>query len=84
MLLFYFDAVPIHIRVSRRSCAYARDAQNEQLPTLLRLFLYLFRYLEIEDVFEDKDKREGAGVTDLISGLVEILQLEAEELWDIA
>ena len=38
--------------------------------------------MEIDDVFEDEDEEEGAGVMDLINGLVEILRLEAEELLD--
>ena len=38
--------------------------------------------LEIEDVFKDENGEEGVGVMDLISGLVEILRLEAEELQD--
>ena len=40
--------------------------------------------LEIEDVFKDEDEKEGVGVTDLINGLIEILQLEAEGLQDTA
>ena len=39
--------------------------------------------MEIEDVFEDEDEEEGAGVTDLINGLVEILRLEIKELQDV-
>ena len=40
--------------------------------------------MRIENVFKDEDGEKGVGVIDLISGLVEILQLEAEELQDIA
>jgi len=38
--------------------------------------------LEINNVFKDEDKKEGVGVTDFIKGLVKILWLEIEELWD--
>ena len=38
--------------------------------------------LRMKDVFKDEDKKKGAGVTDLINGLVKILRLEIEELWD--
>ena len=40
--------------------------------------------MEIKDVFKDKDEEEGAGVIDLINGLVEILRLETKELRDAA
>ena len=40
--------------------------------------------MEIKDVFKDEDEEEGVGITDLINGLVEILWLETEELWDVA
>ena len=39
--------------------------------------------MEIGDVFKDKDEEQGTGIMDLINGLIEILQLEAEELQDI-
>ena len=38
--------------------------------------------MRIKDVFKDENKGEGMGVIDLINRLVEILRLEAEELWD--
>ncbi len=40
--------------------------------------------LRIENVFEVKNEKKGTGVIDLIKGLVEILRLETEELWDTA
>ena len=40
--------------------------------------------MRIKDIFEVEDGEEGASVTDLINRLVEILWLEAEELWDVA
>ena len=40
--------------------------------------------MEIGDVFKDKDEKKGVGVIDFINGLVEVLWLETEELWDIA
>ena len=36
--------------------------------------------LRIEDIFKDKAKEKGIGVTNLINGLVKILRLEVEEL----
>ena len=39
--------------------------------------------MRIKDVFEDEDEGEGVGVIDFINGLVEILRLETEELWDV-
>jgi len=36
----------------------------------------LINNLEMQDVFEDKDEERGDGVTDLISGLVDLLLLE--------
>jgi hypothetical protein len=44
-LLFYFNAVLIHIRVSRRSCAYARDTKNKQLQLP---FVYSCIYSDIK------------------------------------
>jgi len=38
--------------------------------------------LEIQDVFEDKDKERGDGIMDLISGLVDLLSLETRVVWD--
>ena len=40
--------------------------------------------MRIKGVFEDEDKKEGTGVTDLINGLVEILWLETKELRNAA
>ena len=40
--------------------------------------------MEIGDIFKDENGEEGAGVTDLINRLVEILRLETLELQDIA
>jgi len=39
--------------------------------------------LEIRDVFKAEDEEKGAGVIDLINGLVEILRLETKELQDV-
>ena len=39
--------------------------------------------MRIGDVFEGKDEEKGVGVMDLINGLVEMLWLEIEELWDV-
>ena len=39
--------------------------------------------MRIENVFKDEDEKEGISVTDLIKGLIEILQLEAEKLQGI-
>ena len=38
--------------------------------------------MRIENVFKVKDEEEGIGVMDFINGLIEILRLEAKELWD--
>ena len=38
--------------------------------------------MRIKDVFGVEDEEEGVGVMDFISGLVEILRLEAEGLQD--
>ena len=40
--------------------------------------------MRIEDVFKVKNREEGAGVTDFINGLVEVLRLEPKELRDVA
>ena len=34
--------------------------------------------LEMQDVFKDKNKKRGDGVTDLINGLVDLLSLETK------
>ena len=36
----------------------------------------------MQDVFKDKDKERGDSVTDLISGLVDLLLLETRAVWD--
>ena len=36
----------------------------------------------MQDVFKDEDKERGDGVTDLISGLVDLLSLETRAVWD--
>jgi len=36
----------------------------------------------MQDVFKDKDKERGDSVTDLISGLVDLLSLKARVIWD--
>jgi len=38
--------------------------------------------LEMQDVFKDKDGERGDGVTDFISGLVDLLSLETRAVWD--
>jgi len=42
----------------------------------------LINDLEMQDVFKDKNKKRGDGVTDLISGLVDLLSLETRTVWD--
>jgi len=36
----------------------------------------LINNLEMQDVFKDKNKKRGDGVTDLINGLIDLLSLE--------
>jgi len=36
----------------------------------------------MQDVFKDKDKKRGDGVTDLISGLINLLSLETRAVWN--
>ena len=43
----------------------------------------LINNLEMQDVFKDKDKKRGDGVTDFISRLVDLLLLETRAVWDI-
>jgi len=43
----------------------------------------LINNLEMQDVFKNKDKKRGDGVTDLISGLVDLLSLETRAVWNI-
>ena len=50
-----------------------RGIRNEGHQIKTRGIVLWIDNLRIKDVFEDKDKREGAGVTDLINGLVKIL-----------
>ena len=37
--------------------------------------------LEMQEIFKDKNREEGNGVTDLINGLVELLSLETQVVW---
>jgi len=43
----------------------------------------LINNLEMQDVFKDKDGKRRDGVTDLISGLVDLLLLETRAVWDV-
>jgi len=42
----------------------------------------LINDLEMQDIFKDEDGKRGDGVTDLISGLVDLLLLETRAVWD--
>ena len=38
----------------------------------------------MQEIFKDKDREEGNGVTDLIKGLVELLPLKTQVVWHAA
>jgi len=42
----------------------------------------LINDLEMQDVFKDKNGKKGDGVTDFISGLIDLLLLETRVVWD--
>ena len=56
--------------------------RSEDHQIELEDIIFWINDLEIKDVFEDKDKKEGTNIINFINRLVEILRLEAKELQD--